>query len=78
MMRFLPALRAVLFMEQGMTPEAACKAALAPISAAYPHASGAMVCVASDGRFGAARFGFASFPFAVRAEGMDDVAVFTV
>ncbi len=57
-MRFQPALKAVLLMEAGKTPQEACEEPLREISKYYPTFTGGMVCVDKQGNYGAAGYGW--------------------
>eukprot|EP01104_Vermistella_antarctica_P018478 TRINITY_DN6865_c0_g1_i1.p1 TRINITY_DN6865_c0_g1~~TRINITY_DN6865_c0_g1_i1.p1 ORF type:complete len:535 (+),score=79.66 TRINITY_DN6865_c0_g1_i1:190-1794(+) len=72
MMRFLPSFAAVQAMTMdGIDPQTAATQAIDPIPRYYPDASGAIVCVDSAGRYGAAMFGYEDFPFCVRNADME-------
>jgi len=77
MMRFAPSFAAVMFMEQGKSPEDACKMALQPIASAFPSFSGGMVCLNSAGEYGGAKYNM-DFSYSVRTDQMKDVQVVNV
>jgi len=58
MMRFSPALKAVLLMEQGKSPFESCSLPLQEIAKYYPDFTGGMVCVNKNGEYGAAGYGW--------------------
>mmetsp|Transcript_5972 Transcript_5972/g.9467 ORF Transcript_5972/g.9467 Transcript_5972/m.9467 type:complete len:88 (+) Transcript_5972:1184-1447(+) len=58
MMRYLPAFQAVMYMSLGFEPSIACEKALTPVAIRYPKVHAALVCVAANGRHGAAAFGW--------------------
>lgn len=58
MMRFLPSFQAVNYMREGLSPTAACEKALSPVADKFPSFQGGLICVAKDGRHGAAARGW--------------------
>ncbi|XP_022110933.1 N(4)-(Beta-N-acetylglucosaminyl)-L-asparaginase-like [Acanthaster planci] len=70
MMRFLPSLRTVENMKQGMSPSSACEAALQPIIKYYPDFSGAVVAASKQGIHGAACYGFDTFHYSAYFTGL--------
>jgi len=65
MMRFLPALLAVEFLRQNMTPHDAGESALRRIVPYYPDFVGAVIVANADGDYGAACHGMTDFPYSV-------------
>jgi N4-(beta-N-acetylglucosaminyl)-L-asparaginase len=58
MMRFLPSFQAVNYMREGLSPTAACEKALSLVAEKFPSFQGGLICVAKDGRHGAAARGW--------------------
>lgn len=73
MMRFLPSYQAVEFMRMGLSPGAACRAALKRIVDKGYRISAGLIAVDREGRVGAARIGWAEFPYSVRNEHADEI-----
>lgn len=77
MMRFLPCYQAVESMRQGMDPKQAARDAISRIARKYPNFVGAVFALNNKGVHAGACHGW-TFQYSVRAEGMNDVQVFTV
>ncbi|HVE43011.1 MAG TPA: N(4)-(beta-N-acetylglucosaminyl)-L-asparaginase [Planctomycetota bacterium] len=73
MMRFGLALMAVEYMRSGASPTDACARSLQRIEAKGYRVQACLVALSKKGEFGAARIGFAPFPFAIRNGSVDEV-----
>jgi N4-(beta-N-acetylglucosaminyl)-L-asparaginase len=78
MMRFLPSFAAVTYMRMGKNVLEACNLAMQPIGQYFPKFSGALICLAKNGSFAAARYGLKEFPFSIQNINMQDAQVVTV
>lgn len=73
MMRFCPAIIAVEYMREGMSPADACAKSLRRIEAKGYKVGACLVAVNKKGEFGAAKIGEREFPHAVRNGEVDEV-----
>jgi len=69
-MRFLPSFKAVQNMKNGMSPQAACQDALAPIQQYFPGTPAAIICLNKYGEIGAANVNFKPFSYSYQYSGL--------
>ncbi len=77
MLRFLPSFYAVMLMEQGQTPAAACQQSISRIADSGAAFSGGIVCVNKDGVHAGAANNM-SFAYSYMKDGDTKVQVVTV
>jgi isoaspartyl peptidase/L-asparaginase-like protein (Ntn-hydrolase superfamily) len=73
-LRFVPSVKAVLYMKMGFSPNEACKKSLEGMLELYPNVKAAVVCLNAKGEYGAAAT-HGKFCYSVMDVTMRDVKV---